>query len=200
VILLILVIRFSGCVLSPAAPDNPENLCEIFRENPGWYRAAVRSQNQWKVSIPIMMAIIYHESRFNADAAAPRSTWLYILPGSRLSSAYGYPQAIDSTWTLYRRHTGNRDADRGSFTDAVDFVGWYCDLSHIQCGISKTDPVALYLAYHEGQGGYNRGSHRAKPRLIRTARAVGATARRYAAQLSRCRPTLDRRHGFPWPF
>ena len=44
----------------------------------------------------------------------------------------------------------------------------------------------LYLAYHEGRGGYRRGTWKHKPGLLKTARRVAETARRYQQQLAQC--------------
>jgi len=51
------------------------------------------------------MAIIRQESSFQADAQPPRSRILWIIPGPRPSSAYGYSQALDGTWDWYRQAT-----------------------------------------------------------------------------------------------
>ena len=42
---------------------------------------------------------------------------------------------------------------------------WYNDQSHRRNHIFKTDAHHLYLAYHEGHGGYARGSYRGKSGL-----------------------------------
>jgi hypothetical protein len=53
---------------------------------------------------------MHQESRFVADAKPPRP-WLFgIIPWFRNSSAYGYPQAQDSTWDWYLREAGSWSA------------------------------------------------------------------------------------------
>ena len=47
-------------------------------------------------------------------------------------------------------------------------------------------PPNLYLAYHEGRGGYRRGTWKEKPKLQQIATRVAETASRYEAQLKRC--------------
>lgn len=189
---------FGGCAGAP--PTRPDNLCAVFREKPGWYRDAAAAGKRWDVPVPVIMAIMHRESKFRPRARPPRTRCLWIFPGPRPSSAYGYPQAIDGTWDWYRERTGNRRARRTDFGDAVDFIGWYGDMSQRLCGIAKTDAYRLYLAYHEGHAGYNRGNHRSKPWLIRVARDVSRQADRYAGQLRRCEDDLDRRPCFLWPF
>ena len=151
VCLLLGVVSMHGCA-GNRPPENVDNICEIFRENTEWYEDALDSYNRWKISIPVMMAILHQESRYVGDAKPPRGTCLWIFPGPRPSSAYGYAQAKDETWEEYQDSAGSSFADRDDFGDAIDFVGWYCHLSSLKCGISKEDAYNLYLAYHEGRG------------------------------------------------
>jgi hypothetical protein len=70
-------------------------------------------------------------------------------------------------------------------------MGWYANQSRIELGIPPSDAYRQYLAYHEGQAGYARGSFRRKPWLMDVARKVESTASRYQRQLRSCRPELD---------
>ncbi len=127
---------------------------------------------------------------------------MWIFPGRRPSSAFGYAQALDTTWDEYRRDSGNSGADRDDFGDAVDFVAWYCARSSRLAGISKADAYSLYLAYHEGPGGFRRGTYRNKAWLVNTARKVARRAGRYRRQLAGCESSLARGGflGWLWPF
>ncbi len=184
-----LVLILAGCAASP--PSNIGDICSIFEEKPDWYREAKDSFQRWRVPVPTMMAIIRKESSFRAAARPDRKKILGFIPGPRPSTAYGYTQALDTTWEIYCRETGNQSAARTRFGDAIDFVGWYCDRSNKLCGISKHDPYRLYLAYHEGQGGYNRGSYRGNLWLLDAAGRVRDTTRIYSRQLNRCREKLE---------
>ncbi len=82
--------------------------------------------------------------------------------------------------------TKNYGADRDDFTDSIDFIGWYCHMSHIICGIAKNDAYNLYLAYHEGQAGYKRGSYKKKTGVKRAAGLVKRQALIYERQLHLC--------------
>jgi hypothetical protein len=174
----------SGCTTSP--PRNIENLCEIFDQKRGWKKDAQAASKRWGTPVHVMMAILRHESSFRADAKPPRKKILWVIPGGRISSAYGYSQALDGTWKSYKKATGSYFADRDDFDDAIDFVGWYTNLSARKLGISKWDTYSQYLAYHEGQGGYARGTYKRKGWLMKTARRVDSTSKRYATQLKRC--------------
>jgi hypothetical protein len=201
-LLCLLVISMYGCATTPGAPDKADNICEIFRDNKVWYRDAYTSYKRWGVPIPIMMAIVHQESRFTADAKPPRHKCLWIFPGPRPSSAYGYAQAGKEAWNQYQESTGNTGADRDNFRDAIDFIGWYCHTSHVRCGISKHDAYHLYLAYHEGHGGFIRKTYRKKGWLIAVAQKVKARANTYQGQLASCDKEFKRRPCccFFWPF
>ena len=195
--LLSSVLILCACTTSP--PSNVKNVCEIFREK-GWYKAAAKSRDEWGSSIPTMMAIIHQESRFVADAQPPRKWYLGFIPGPRPSSAYGYPQAKDGTWEGYMRSTGNYGHDRDDFSDAVMFIGWYNDQTNKRNKVAKWDTRKLYLAYHEGHGGYARGSYNKKKWLLEVSKKVANQSWRYKKQLDSCEKELIRDSKFLWFF
>lgn len=181
-------ILLAGCATSP--PRNPANACSIFNEKDDWYEAAKDAQKRWGTPVNVTMSIMYWESRFVDDAKPPRKRFLGI-PLWRSSSAYGYPQAKDETWEWYQDKSGNSWSSRDNFDDAIDFIAWYTHQSHEKLGISKWDAYNQYLAYHEGQGGYARGTYKRKAWLIKRARQVEAQAQRYGTQLASCEDDLD---------
>lgn len=190
--LLLLMMTVSACTTSP--PKNQENLCEIFREKDDWYEEAASARKNWQSPISTMMAIMHQESRFRQKAKPPRGRILWIFPGPRASDAYGYSQAKDATWKWYIKSSGNYGADRDDFADAIDFIGWYNNMSYRRSAIKPSDTYHLYLAYHEGHGGFNRRTFKNKAWLKKVATKVSARSRRYAAQLASCEAELKR----PW--
>jgi len=185
VVFSLLVLTACGSSI-PSAPRNLDDACVITAEQPGWYKAMQNVQVKWGVPVAVQMATIYQESKFVGDARTPLSYKLGVIPMGRDSSAYGYAQAIDSTWDWYRRDTGNGSARRDDFDDAVDFMGWYMDQSEQKLGIKKTDARRNYLAYHDGHTGYRRGSYKRKSWLVRIAKEVGDRAVMYSEQLAQC--------------
>ena len=181
----------AGVACASAPPKNVENICAIFKEKKSWYKAAKKSEERWGTPKHVQMSIIRQESSFKFDAKPPRGKLLGFIPWKRPSDAYGYAQALDSTWGWYKDDTGHRFADRDDFKDAIDFVGWYTHTSYKTVGISKWDPYNQYLAYHEGQNGWKRGTHRRKDWLKSTARQVDHRAKEWGAQLKRCEDDLD---------
>lgn len=168
------------------APRNLDDACELTRERPAYFRAMRDTERRWNLPLPVQMAIIHAESRFDGDARTPHRYALGVIPLGRQSSAYGYSQALDGTWEEYQQETGNRRAERDDIRDATDFIGWYSRESLERNNIQPTDARNLYLAYHEGQAGYRRGSYRAKPWLMQVASRVEDRAAMYDAQLRAC--------------
>lgn len=184
-------VMLSACVTRPS-PSNLNDLCQIFRDKPAWYKAAKASSQKWGGPIHLPMAIMHQESRFKAKAKPPMRFFLGIIPTGRPSDAYGYSQALSSTWAEYQRDVGSRFKNRDSFASAFDFIQWYMDKSYKRNGVSKWDAYAQYLNYHEGHGGYSRGSHNSKQWLLGVANKVNSRAKQYSTQLSRCQAELDK--------
>ena len=172
---------------SSEAPRNLDNACLLAREKPQYYAAMKRTENRWGVPVHVQMATIHQESRFVGNAKTPHRYALGVIPLGRQSSAYGYSQALDSTWDEYRDDAGRRGAKRNRIQDATDFMGWYMDGTTRRLGIAKTDARNQYLAYHEGRSGYAKGSHNSKGWLLAVADKVAARAEMYRAQLASCR-------------
>lgn len=166
-------------------PRDVSNICAIFTDNPHWVVAANRARDRWGTPVDLKMAIIWRESTFRPTARPVR--YVMGVPSGYASSAFGFAQAIDGTWDWYVRDTGRRGADRTNFADAIDFVGWYMNMTQRLSGVPLGDAVNQYLAYHEGQGGFNRGTYRSKPWLQQAALQVQAQAVRYRAQAQMCR-------------
>ena len=197
-LILLVAVVLAGCATAP--PRTTNNLCEIFREKDGWYADANAAYRRWGAPIAVQMAIIYQESQFVGDAKPPRRHLFWVIPWTRISSAYGYTQALRSTWRHYEQQSGNGFANRDDFGDSTDFVSWYVDQSSRALGISKADAYRQYLVYYLGQGGYRDRAYRHKPWLLRTARRVDARANRYGRQLRSCRAELENPGHWWWPF
>jgi hypothetical protein len=173
-----------GC--STYMPSDPNNLCTIFTENEDWYEDAKSSRDRWGAPLHVMMAIMKQESSFVPDAKPPMEYFLFI-PIGRASSAYGYAQAQDPAWENYQKSSGNTWSSRDDFADAIDFIGWYMNISHKKNGVSKWDAYRQYLNYHEGWGGYSRQSYKGKKWLLNVAGKVASQSALYSSQLKKCK-------------
>lgn len=189
VIILILIMLISGCVTPQ--PKNISNVCEIFKEREDWWDAANDMNDRWGTPIHVVMAMMYQESSFKADAAPPMEYFLGFIPIGRASSAYGYSQAKTVTWDEYVKESGNSWSSRSDFDDAIDFMGWYTAKTNRLNKVSKWDAKNQYLNYHEGWGGYKRKTYRKKAWLVRVAQKVDNRAKRYATQLRGCEDYLN---------
>ncbi|HCA89607.1 MAG: hypothetical protein CMF38_00665 [Legionellaceae bacterium] len=178
------VLVLSGCVTKP--PHQVDDACLIFKQYPRWYKEVQKVERRWHVPISVQMAIIHQESKFNGRAKPPRQKIFWIIPGRRPSTAYGYTQALSTTWAVYKRSTGYLFSSRIDFSDAVDFIGWYAHEAHRRAGIMPSDAYSLYLAYHEGIGGFQQKTYLTKPWLLAVAKKVKVRAAIYAGQLEHC--------------
>ncbi|CEG56778.1 transglycosylase SLT domain-containing protein [Legionella fallonii] len=186
--LLFLIFSLTACVSKP--PSDVNNICTIFKQYPKWHRDAKDVERRWRVPVPVQMAIIHQESKFDARARPPHKKLLGIIPWKRQSTAYGYTQALRSTWAQYKRTHGWIWSSRDDFGDGVDFIGWYANEANKKARIARTDTYSLYLAYHEGIGGYQRKTYLKKPWLVSVARKVSAKSQIYAMQLNSCKKSM----------
>lgn len=186
----LLLSLLAACASSP--PESVADICDIFEDRRAWYKAAKSAEQRWGIPVAVNMAFIYQESSFQSRAKPARNKFLWIFPGRRPSSAYGYAQALDETWQEYEQKSGNSRASRRDFSDAIDFVAWYNANSTRISNISNNNAMHLYYAYHEGNGGYQRASYRGKRWLVDAAGRVQANSSRFAMQLDGCRRELDK--------
>ena len=170
-----------------------DDICSVYQGHPEWEQSAIEAEDRWGIPQEVVMAVIRHESSFVGDASAPRRRYLGFIPGGRLSSAYGFAQALDSTWDEYKQRTGSDKRRRHRFADAADFVGWYLNRAHRSLQISRDDGYRLYLAYHEGHRGFLSKKYENHPRLMEVASGVEKTQQSYQRQLRQCRPQSDSR-------
>ena len=179
-------LAIAGCATSGGPPpSNTANACAILDEKNGWENHVFDAARRWGISPGLILALMRQESGFRNDARPVDRN------GTRLSSAYGYSQALDGTWAQYEREQGG--GKRKSFQDSTDFIGWYLDYVSKQAGISKTDARNLYLAYHEGPVGYRRGTYSGKAWLTQVAARVSSQSETYDTQLRSCEARQMRR-------
>ena len=183
---LVFFIGSCGVLSYGSAPRNLDNACSILQQRPHFHRAFKSAQQSWGVPINVQMAMIHQESRFRSNAKTPMRYFLGILPLGRQSSAYGYAQALDGTWNEYKKSTSRPFARRSNIRDAADFMGWYMTETKRRNRISLSNAKSQYLAYHEGQTGYSRGSYRKKEWLLKVANKVERRSSMYRRQLKGC--------------
>lgn len=173
---------------SPPAAEKVADACKLLSDNKAWYNSLRASAKEWGAPMGYQLAVIRQESAFDGKAKAPRGErkWFGLVQGDRLSSAYGYSQALESTWENYKDATNNQGADRHSFKDSADFIGWYFSTAGQKARLGQYDYKAHYLAYHEGASGYLSGEWRSKKWLVQAADSVASRAATYESQISGC--------------
>ncbi|MGC1496184.1 MAG: lytic transglycosylase [Sulfitobacter sp.] len=185
---LIMVLLVASCGGGQtSAPRGLDDACSILQQRPDYYKAFRATERRWGVPVHVQMATIHQESKFVADARTPFKYVIGVIPMGRLSSAFGYSQALDATWDEYRNAQGRRSAKRDKIKDATDFMGWYMNQSRDRNGIALTDARNQYLAYHEGHTGFARQSYNSKAWLVGVAGKVDARAQMYQGQIAGCR-------------
>ena len=166
-------------------PQIDTNACAIFKEYPQWYKDTKKVEEKWGVPVGTQLAIIHQESHFKPESRpmTSKSSQKYA------SSARGYSQALHKTWSHYLTANNKFYADPRNFADSVDFIGWYAHEAHRDLGINVANTRALYLAYHEGAGGYKSKGYLKHPWIQGVANKVHRQAEIYQAQLNRCNPS-----------
>lgn len=186
--LALLTIALAACI-SRYQAVNVNDICKLFNLHPDWYQDTQGAYKKWGVPIVVQMAIIKQESTFVATAR-PKGDIPSIFPDNATSSAYGYAQALNGTWDQYKKDTGDISGLRTNFAAATDFIGWFTHQAHKELHIPLSDAYSLYLAYHEGLGGYRSHSYWKKPWLLYVARNVRNEAALYQSQLPACLANL----------
>ena len=144
---MILLVALGSCGSKNfSAPRNLDNACSIVSERPAYLRAFKATERKWGVPVPVLMAIIYQESKFIGNNRTPHQYALGVIPVGRQSSAFGYSQALDATWREYQQREGGRGARRDNIRDASDFMGWYMNQTKDEIGISRSNTRDQYLA------------------------------------------------------
>ena len=178
-----------NCIIIPGCvgvPKNQENACSILKHKKSWRSALKKTEGKWGVSPGLQLAFIKTESNFRPTARTQRKYFLGLIPSGRISSAYGYSQALDGTWKEYKKSTGNRSHRRSSFSHLKNFIGWYVTKSNRLLGISKNNAYLQYLAYHQGQAGFKTGAYKSKSGLLKVAKKTAHNKKIFDQQLKKC--------------
>ena len=165
--------------------DNIDNACLILKQNPDWHRALYRTQLVYRISIPVQLAFVRHESSFNHKARPVNNKKKWFIFNSYKSTAYGFAQVLNGTWDEFQTTFKNKKLKRTNFGHSVEFIGWY-NRKHINSGLDGNNISHLYLAYHEGLGGYKKKTYINKPCLVDYSNSVQKTSIKYSNQISSC--------------
>ena len=174
-----------------SVPKYPENACKIFGERYLWYKHAKKSSEIYGAPIHIILAFVKKESGFNRWAKPKRKKLFKVVPYKRPSSSFGYSQAVNKTWELYKTETDNPFALRTRFKDSVMFIGWYINKTNKINKIPLNDSYRLYLNYYLGWGNYSKKVYKTDKKAIIYAKNVQKQSKIYKSQLTQCQKSLD---------
>ncbi len=186
IVTTLLAFQLSGCAvfMESNSTSNPNNACLILKENNDWLESSYESHKKWGIPISILLSFIKTESSFIYNARPIKEEGFFF--DSYYSSAFGFSQALDGTWTEYQFLNEKPNAKRTSFADSVDFVGWYLNRVSASSSIGKHDIYNLYLAYHEGVTGWKRKSYLKKKWLVKKAKKIEASTIEFSKQIKNC--------------
>ena len=173
-------------------PKYPQNACKIFGENYLWYKSIKKSSDKYNAPIHIILAFVNKESGFNRWAKPKRTKLFKVIPYKRPSSSFGYSQAVNKTWELYKTETDNPLALRSRFKDSVMFIGWYISKTHKINKVPLNDPYRQYLNYYLGWGSYAKKKYKTDKNSIIFAKKVEKQSKIYKNQLQECKKSLNR--------
>jgi len=189
--LLILLFFITAC---SSVPKYPKNACKIFGQKYLWYKSTKKSSDTYRVPIHIILAFVNKESGFNRWAKPQRTKLFKIIPYKRPSSSFGYSQAVNKTWELYKTETKNPLALRTRFKDSVMFIGWYMKKTKKINKIPLNDPYRQYLNYYLGWGNYEKKEYKKDKNAIIFAKAVEKQSKIYKSQLLECEKKLNNKY------
>ena len=188
-----------GACVSTDPPDSPGDACAIFRQHESWWGAVKRGERRWGAPPALVLAIIRQESGFDHNARPARGRGFLFFPGRRRVLRMGLCASRQRDVGAIRARASRRRRRSTATSSATPLIScaWYCGVSNRELGIAFTDARAQYYAYHEGHGGYRRGSHQGNDRLGAIGDRVQSYYDTYRAQLDGCEGELNR---WWWPF
>ena len=191
---LIYLIFFFFIISCSSIPKYPSNACKIFGEKYLWYKHSKKSSEVYGAPIHVILAFVNKESGFNRWAKPKRNKLFKIIPYKRPSSSFGYSQAVNKTWELYKKETDNALALRTRFRDSVLFIGWYMKKTNEINKIPLNDSYRQYLNYYLGWGGYAKKVYKTDKKSIIFAKSVEKQSKIYRNQLRECQKGLNKKY------
>jgi|TARA_B110000438_G_scaffold111178_1_gene109065 hypothetical protein len=173
--------------------QHSSNACKLFGERYLWYKNVKKSSETYGAPVHIILSFVNKESGFKRFAKPKRAKLFKIIPYKRPSSSFGYSQAVNKTWELYKTETNNPLALRASFKDSVMFIGWYMAKTKKINKVSLNDPYRQYLNYYLGWGNYAKKTYKTDKKAIIFAKNVEKQSEIYKNQLRECQKALNRK-------
>ena len=161
IIIILVFLLIQSCGIFNRIPTSQDNACELLSHKSSWRRAVNATEKKWGYHLRFNWLLLKPNQILEQEQKLP-GNFFRIIPTGRISSAYGYAQALNGTWDWYRKDTGKRSASRTDFSDSSDFIGWYVSQTNKKLKIPKSDVYRQYLAYHQGHAGFKSGRYKIK--------------------------------------
>tara|TARA_B100000029_G_scaffold464769_1_gene498937 strand:+ start:123 stop:734 length:612 start_codon:yes stop_codon:yes gene_type:complete len=191
---LIYFVVFFFVASCTSVPKYPANACKVFEQKYLWYKSAKKSSEVYGVPIHMILAFVNKESGFNRWAKPKRTKLFKVIPYKRPSSSFGYSQAVNKTWELYKKETNSPLALRTRFKDSVMFIGWYINKTNKINRIPLNDAYRQYLNYYLGWGSYAKKAYKTDKKAIIYAKKVEKQSKIYKNQLKECKKNLNNKY------
>ena len=191
---LIYFIIFIFIASCSSIPKYPSNACKIFGERYLWYKHTKKSSEIYGAPIHIILAFVNKESGFNRWAKPKRTKIFKVVPYKRPSSSFGYSQAVNKTWEMYKIDTNNPLALRTRFKDSVMFIGWYIRKTNKINKVPLNDSFNQYLNYYLGWGDYSKKVYKTDKKSVIYAKRVEKLSNIYKNQLKDCEKGLNNKY------
>ena len=185
-------IIFIFLVSCSSVPKYPQNACKIFGEKYFYLKYSRAASKKWNVPISSILAVINKESGFRRFAKPRRTKLFKIIPYRRPSSSFGFSQAVNKTWDLYKKENNRPIALRMSFKNSSDFIGWYFWKTNKINKVSIKDTRNMYLNYYLGWTAYKKKAYQNDKKAIIFAMSVEKQAKIYKSQLRECKSVLNK--------
>ena len=185
-------IIFIFLVSCSSVPKYPQNACKIFGEKYFYLKYSRAASKKWNVPISSILAVINKESGFRRFAKPRRTKLFKIIPYRRPSSSFGFSQAVNKTWDLYKKENNRPIALRMSFKNSSDFIGWYFWKTNKINKVSLKDTRNMYLNYYLGWTAYKKKAYQNDKKAIIFAMSVEKQAKIYKSQLRECKSVLNK--------
>jgi len=163
-ILVMATLLLSGCFGS--STKQQLQICDELDANDEWIEPAVNAQQKYGTPLALSLSLLE-------------------LPLSKLEKKHVRPRMSD--WDEYRIRSERWDAVPSNPQDAVDFIGWFTQLSQKRNSLAWHEAGEHYLALRLGHGGYHRFDATKYPELSQQAKGIDARSKRWSKELAACK-------------
>ena len=113
-------VRRKVCVYTASFGDATGSLAGTTQkasDSRSWFADIRKATRRWSIPEHVILSFVHQESSFRHNAKPPMGKLLGFIPWFRKSSAKGYAQAKDETWSDYERENDRLFASRNDFGD-----------------------------------------------------------------------------------